>query len=293
MNKEEIEIWTAFNKFKSTDKKIVEAVKLKDAGSAESLDLLCEEFLNNRSPVFRDDLLKIIEYLELKLQPERKELAKYNLVLEKYKIANVQNFWFNDHKEVSIETLEEDIQSFVDKVINKKENKLAKYDCKYPITTNLKGIVQLSIVPKSSSYDIQQLTVGFYSNYRDIGGGYINKSPYDQHHFRNNDISLFNLTRNRLPDYVSFLQNLENELLMVDVENPIQSKYYKSFCKHISFNKELWFILSLINIQIKNNQFDKMKRTAQIGIDIQGGKKAGSGWLSYYREKISADSSNR
>lgn len=294
MNKEELEIWTQFYKFKSTYKKISAGFNLKSVGGFESLDNLCGEFLNNRSPIFRNDILEVIEYLELKLNPARKELEYYNQLLEKYKIPNVQNFWFKDHKKVSITNLEEEINASVDKLIWKQESKSTKLDFKYSITPNLTGIVQMTFDPKVFGNKPNHITYGFISNYRDIGGGYINDNPSNQIHHQNNikndfEIRIPRLFRNILPEYINFLQNLENDLLMIDEENPVLSRFYKKFTEQTD-SDELWFLLSLINIQKRNKQFDKMKSTAQLGIVTQANKTAGSGWLKYYRDILGIDS---
>lgn len=291
MRKEEAEVWNNYRKFKSLNKKIVEIQKLKTLGDTVSLDNLCDEYFKNTSRTIRDEIIKVVEYLELKLSTRLTNLPNYEKLLKKHKSNSLINYEFNSFKTILRSELTNQVNIFVESVNKMKDVKNAKLELKFPITSNIYGTVELSISVKNSGSILHNLHFGFISNYRDIGAGYINNFPQDQIHYQNSFLvkSNFDLFDNKfieMNNYFNFIQNLENSLLNVDEDLSINSKYYNEFHSNLFFNNHLCFILSLINIQQKNNTFDKLKKTIEEGLKIQDPKRAGYGWIDYYKEKL-------
>ena len=231
--------------------------------------------------------------MELKLSPNRKKLKFYDELLSKYKLESVKNFWYKDFKKISIDELVDEAKKYSSRIIGKPKNE--KQQLRFKITDRIEGIVMLSLQSHGSSYILQNLSYGFISEYRDYGAGYINISPFDQNHFQEyfvDGYSLFEREWEKIFDYFNFVKGLEGSLLTIDNEQPTKNKFFGEFNQKIGFNEELWFILSLINVQKANGEFDKMIRAAEEGLRLQDPKKAGSGWIKYYEEKIKTGSNN-
>lgn len=288
MEKEEVRIWTNYDKFKSLSKKLDFILELKEFGSTDSFSRLCEEFMKNKSSVFRNEAIKIIEYLALKIDPKNENITGYSKLLKKYGISNVHNYWYRQYKEIQRENLTIEAEKFVEKMNKYSNSENHSFNCKFPITSSIVGTVQLSIAMNGG---IHNLAYGFISDYRDFGGGYVNEFPFDQMHCQRKLITqskyrLYEEIQDEINGYYKFVENHEAALLSVHDQNPLKNDYCKHFKNYFSFNSDLFFLLSLINIQKRNGYFDGMINTAQIGLKVLDAKKAGSGWIKYFEEKI-------
>ena len=295
MNTQEQALWNRYHGAKSIQMKIKVLDELKAEGGLASLDKLCEEFLSQKSPAFRNEAMKLIQYLELKVQPAGNALPNYHRLLEKYGLSNLQHFFFKDHLRISKGELDEHIRQFVQK--NSGSGKKQAFQCQFPVTPRLSGIVQLSVDPRGRDQVLHNLTYGFLSNYRDFGGGYINTYPFDQCHHQalvkeGEAFELFGQLGDRMDAYYSFLGQLEEGLLSVHVAHPLEADFYQEFCRYLSFKKELWFLLSLINVQVSHGAKDRALRTARTALAFLDPGKAGSGWRDYFEEKVRVLSSS-
>ena len=289
----ELETWKAYDEYKSSQKKIDAMRNLKFCGQLDSLDKLSKEFLQNKSSTIRQEAIGVIEYLELKLSPDRNELEFYNELLTRYKLKSVKNFWYKDFKEISLNELDDEAIKFSSRKVSKAKSD--KKHLRFKITDRIEGILTFSLQPRGNSPLLQNLSYGFISGYRDFAAGYINNYPFDQNHSQENlsdGYSLFERERkNILADY-DFVKELEAELLTIDDDHSINSKIFGEFHQVLGFNKELWFLLSLINVLKANGELDQMRKTIEEGLRRQDPKKAGSGWIKYYEEKLNTGFNN-
>ena len=289
----EVEIWKAYDKYKSPRKKIDALRNLKFHGQLDSLDKLSKEVLHNKSSTIHEEAIQVIEYLELKLSPDRNKLKSYDELLTRYNLESVINFWYKDFKEISLNELDDEAKKFSSRKVSKAKSD--KKHLRFKITDRIEGILTFSLQPRGNSALLQNLSYGFISDYRDFGAGHINNYPFDQNHSQENvsdGYSLFERERKNILAYYDFVKELEGNLLSIEDEQPINSEFFEEFNQVLGFNKELWFHLSLINVLKANGEFDKMRWASEEGLRRQDPNKAGSGWIKYFEEKLNPGISN-
>jgi len=289
--------WAYYDKYKSSYKKIEALRELKQTDSKETLDRICKELESTRSSSIKSELIDIIEYQEALNIENLLPLANYKKVLKKYKVNMMLNYWHSKTKLVEFDELENEINKFSNKFLSTQTPKRQATSLKIRITDKIFGLINANTDPRGEFYH-QNLTYGFFSTYSDASSGYLNKMPYDQRHNQESyremrGFNLFENLKESIYEYFTFLRTYEEKLLEINISSIDESETKMQIDNFFSFNKELWLILSLVNLNIANDKTEYVKEICKYGSKITDNKKAGFGWKKYFDGKINTGSNNR